>query len=609
MVESIKAIIQANHSSANKPMLCCLNPNCQNPPCPDETKFCIECGTEMAILENRYQPLKSIGRGGFGKTYLAADIKKFGEQCVIKQFAPSSGDDSETEKNRFQDEAKQLQRLGEHPQIPALLAFFSERGYLYFVQQYVAGENLAEEVAEHGLFTEAKVRSFLQDLLGILQVVHQQGIIHRDIKPYNIMRRQSDQKLVLIDFGISKQFEVNAPTGTSIGSLGYSPLEQVWGGKAYPASDLYSLGVTAFYLMSGIPPHRILVELLEETSPEQAHNWVQQWRRYVENPVSNELGLVLDRLLHIDHKQRYQSASEVLRALDGKQVPINSPTQRVSPLNNSDPKQVSITKLLVGSGFGLIGSLILLVLTMNIFKPSTSSSIGNTSQDLGDRPENATAYLERGKKQSTADKLQEALADFNKSIQLQPTIADSYNERGQVRSRLEDKQGALTDFNEALKINPNLADAYYQRASVHDDLGNTPQAIADLNKSLSLNKNNSLALIHRGNLYLKQSNQLQALQDFNAGIKLDPQIAYGYMSRASLFTRTNKKVQAIADYDQAIKLEPEDVYYHYERGILHQELNNKAKAKADFEATMKFAKQTGKEKDYVDAAARLRQVQ
>jgi serine/threonine protein kinase len=72
-------------------MICCLNPSCQNPTCQDAAKFCIECGTELVILENRYQPLKSIGRGGFGKTYLAADIKKFGEQCVIKQFAPSSG--------------------------------------------------------------------------------------------------------------------------------------------------------------------------------------------------------------------------------------------------------------------------------------------------------------------------------------------------------------------------------------------------------------------------------------------------------------------------------------------------------------------------------------
>lgn len=592
-------------------MICCLNPNCQNPPCQDETKFCVECGTEMAILENRYQPLKSIGRGGFGKTYLAADIKKFGEQCVIKQFAPSSGDDSETEKNRFQEEAKQLQRLGEHPQIPALLAFFSERGYLYFVQQYVAGENLAEEVAEHGLFTEAKVRSFLQDLLGILQVVHQQGIIHRDIKPYNIMRRKSDQKLVLIDFGISKQFEVNAPTGTSIGSLGYSPLEQVWGGKAYPASDLYSLGITAFYLMSGIPPHRILAELLEETSPEQAHNWVQQWRRYINNPVSNELGLVLDRLLHVDHKQRYQSATEVLRALDGEQAPrSNAPTQRVTTYNVATSSN-SLTKLLIGSGLGLMGSILLLVVVINMTrpKPDLSPLLSSASQDLGDRAENAVAYLERGKTKSAADKPTEALADFNKSIQLQPTIADSYNERGQVRSQLEDKQGALTDFNKAIELKPKWSEAYYQRAGVHDDLGNTNQAINDLNKSLKLDESNALAFIHRGNLHLKKNNQTQALQDFNAGIKLDSQSAYGYMSRASFFAKTNQKVQAIADYDQAIKIEPEDVYYHYERGILHQELNNKAKAKADFEATMKFAKQTGKEKDYVDATARLRQVQ
>ncbi len=565
----------------------------------------------MAILENRYQPLKSIGRGGFGKTYLAADIKKFGEQCVIKQFAPSSGDDSETEKNRFQEEAKQLQRLGEHPQIPALLAFFSERGYLYFVQQYVAGENLAEEVAEHGLFTEAKVRSFLQDLLGILQVVHQQGIIHRDIKPYNIMRRKSDQKLVLIDFGISKQFEVNAPTGTSIGSLGYSPLEQVWGGKAYPASDLYSLGITAFYLMSGIPPHRILAELLEETSPEQAHNWVQQWRRYINNPVSNELGLVLDRLLHVDHKQRYQSATEVLRALDGEQAPrSNAPTQRVTTYNVATSSN-SLTKLLIGSGLGLMGSILLLVVVINMTrpKPDLSPLLSSASQDLGDRAENAVAYLERGKTKSAADKPTEALADFNKSIQLQPTIADSYNERGQVRSQLEDKQGALTDFNKAIELKPKWSEAYYQRAGVHDDLGNTNQAINDLNKSLKLDESNALAFIHRGNLHLKKNNQTQALQDFNAGIKLDSQSAYGYMSRASFFAKTNQKVQAIADYDQAIKIEPEDVYYHYERGILHQELNNKAKAKADFEATMKFAKQTGKEKDYVDATARLRQVQ
>ncbi len=501
-------------------MICCLNPNCNNPACEPELKSCPECGIDLLVLENRYRPLKSIGRGGFGKTYLAEDIKKFGEQCVIKQFAPYSGNDSDTEKARFQDEAKQLQRLGEHPQIPALLAFFNERGYLYFVQQYVAGENLAEELERRGVFDETRIRDFLEDLLGILQVVHQQGVIHRDLKPYNIMRRKSDQKLVLIDFGISKQLEANPATGTSIGSLGYSPLEQFWGGKAYPSSDLYSLGVTAFFLMSGISPHQILAIAMEETSPAHAHNWAAHWRKYVEYPVSDNLGAVLDKLMQIDHKQRYQSASEVLADLTGhpvqgktkiqanervqpKHPPANTLAVTAPPHQASDNNNV---KLLWGGGLGLIGFALVLILATG----KSTTPVGDVSKDLGDRAENAYAYLERGKTRSTAENLKDALSDFNRAIELQPT-AETYRERGQVRDKLKDKQGALADFAEALKLQPNDAETYYQRASVEKDLGNKNQALTDLNKSLDLQSTNILALIARGNVAIDLGNKTQAL--------------------------------------------------------------------------------------------------
>ena len=589
-------------------MTCCLNPSCKNPPDEQELTSCPECGIELIILENRYKPLKSIGRGGFGKTYLAEDIKKFGEQCVIKQFAPYSGNDSDTEKIRFRDEAKQLQRLGEHPQIPTLLAFFSERGYLYFVQQYVAGENLAEELEQRGVFDEARIRDFLQDLLGILQVVHQQNIIHRDIKPYNIMRRRSDQKLVLIDFGISKQMEANPATGTSIGSLGYSPLEQLWGGKAYPSSDLYSLGVTAFYLMSGISPHEILAMMLEETSPAQAHNWVEHWRKYVKQPASDNLGAVLDKLLCIDRKQRYQSASDVLRDLKAGNLP-QTPTQvQYSVTRPPDRRHSSSweqTRLPLAVSLGIVAfvGLVLLLAT-----GKSTAPVGNVSKDLGDRPENAYAYLERGKSRSTADNFKDALADLNRAIQLQPT-AESYNERGQVRDRLKDKQGALADFNEAVKLNPNLAEAYYYRASVEDDFGNTQQALADLEKSLSLQKDNTLALIARGRLHNKLGNRSQALADFNTAIKVDNRSSYAYMSRADLFASENKRVEAIADYNRAIVIDPNgSLYEYYQRGILHQELNHKAQAKADFQMTLQLAKKAGTEKDYTDAAIRIQQL-
>jgi tetratricopeptide (TPR) repeat protein len=598
-------------------MTCCLNPSCNNPACAPDLKSCPECGIELLVLENRYKPLKAIGRGGFGKTYLAEDIKKFGEQCVIKQFAPYSGNNSDTEKTRFQDEAKQLQRLGEHPQIPTLLAFFTERGYLYFVQQYVAGENLAEELERRGVFDEAQIRDFLQDLLGILQVVHQQGTIHRDLKPYNIMRRKSDQKLVLIDFGISKQLEANPATGTSIGSLGYSPLEQFWGGKAYPSSDLYSLGVTAFFLMSGISPHQILAIAMEETSPAHAHNWAEHWRNYVEQPVSDSLGAVLDKLMQIDHRQRYQSASEVLADLQSNRPPAKTKIQaneRVQPKTPlADTLAVTVpprksssnnhVKLLWGGGLGLIGFALVLMLATG----KSTAPVGDVSTDLGDRPENAYAYLERGKTRSTADNFKDALTDFNQAITLQPT-AESYRERGQVKDKLKDKQGALADFAAALKLQPNDAETYYQRASVEKDLGNKHQALTDLNKSIDLQSNNILALIARGNVSIELGNKAQALTDFNTAIKLDNRSSYAYMSRADWYGSEGKREQAIADYDRAILLDASSFYQHYQRGILHQELNHKAQATADFKRTIELAKKAGQEKDYADAAVRLQQL-
>jgi serine/threonine protein kinase len=525
-----------------------------------------------------------------------------------------SGNDSDTEKIRFQDEAKQLQRLGEHPQIPTLLAFFTERGYLYFVQQYVAGENLAEELERRGVFDEAQIRDFLQDLLGILQVVHQQGTIHRDLKPYNIMRRKSDRKLVLIDFGISKQLEANPSTGTSIGSLGYSPLEQFWGGKAYPSSDLYSLGVTAFFLMSGISPHQILAIAMEETSPAHAHNWAEHWRNYVEHPVSDSLGAVLDKLMQIDHKQRYQSASDVLADLTGRNLQQQKTQVQYTPtaqphvkspvsteLSVQPQKKRSIWRTITWIVGGTLGFLVLAIVFL------ASLPDGDVSTDLGDRPENAYAYLERGKTRSTADNFKDALSDFNQAIALQPT-AESYRERGQVKDKLKDKQGALADFAEALKLQPNDAETYYQRASVEKDLGNKNQALTDLNKSIDLQSNNILALIARGNVSIELGNKAQALTDFNTAIKLDNRSSYAYMSRADLYGSQGKREQAIADYDRAIVLDPTSFYQHYQRGILHQELNHKAQAKADFLKTIELAKKAGQEKDYADAAVRLQQL-
>lgn len=259
----------------------------------------------------RYRPVQRLGGGGFGKTYLAEDVEKFNAQCVIKQFAPQvQGTGALKVATRlFEDEAKRLQQLGEHSQIPTLLAYFEEEQRLYLVQQYIEGRNLLHELQAEGAFGEKKIRDVLLDALNILKSVHQHNVIHRDIKPENIIRRRFDDKLVLIDFGASKQLTatvVNRP-GTSIGSFGYAPIEQMEDREVYPASDLYSLGVTCFHLLTGIDPW--------ELWKKQGYGWIGRWQEQLKEPVSQELEHILNKLLQEDYQQRYQSVDDVLEDL------------------------------------------------------------------------------------------------------------------------------------------------------------------------------------------------------------------------------------------------------------------------------------------------------
>lgn len=151
-------------------MLCCLNPACHNPPADDSTKFCPNCGVPLLILRNRYRPIKTLGGGGFGKTYLAEDVDKLNEQCVIKQFAPQVQGTASLQKatELFEQEAKRLQQLGEHPQIPTLLAYFQEDSRLYLVQQFIDGQNLFKELQQHGTFSERKFLELLMNQLLLL---------------------------------------------------------------------------------------------------------------------------------------------------------------------------------------------------------------------------------------------------------------------------------------------------------------------------------------------------------------------------------------------------------------------------------------------------------
>jgi len=282
----------------------CLNPSCNHQNL-EQSKFCQNCGSQL-LVNDRYRALKIIGRGGFGRTFLAIDeAKPSHPQCVIKQFLPVENEFVHEARRLFKQEAVRLDDLGKHSQIPELFAYTEQESRLYLVQQFINGLNLGKELAKEGVFDEVKIRKLLNDLLPVLQFIHDSQVIHRDIKPDNIIRRRSDDKLVLVDFGAAKFATTTnlAQAGTTIGTAGYAAPEQSLG-KAIFSSDIYSLGVTCIYLLTKVEPYNLF---------DASEGFI--WRDRTEG-VSDRLAQVLDKMIHTAVKHRYINVTEVLKDLN-----------------------------------------------------------------------------------------------------------------------------------------------------------------------------------------------------------------------------------------------------------------------------------------------------
>lgn len=293
------------------------------------------------VLDGRYKLIKQIGAGGFGHTFIARDMRRPGSPpCVVKQLKPASDDPNFIREARrlFNTEAETLEKLGRHDQIPQLLAYFEEDKQFFLVQEFVEGRSLHDELkaplpevsdldnepqdrilaeldnidapVRDKQLSEVEVLSILKDVLDVLEFVHSEGVIHRDIKPDNLIRRKKDRKIVLIDFGAVRamqdantQLTANEKGESrftvTIGTPGYMPSEQCAGRPTYN-SDIYALGMVAIKALTGYGPTDL---------PTDPATGELVWRDKAQ--VSNGLAMVLTRMVRYHYTQRYQSVREV----------------------------------------------------------------------------------------------------------------------------------------------------------------------------------------------------------------------------------------------------------------------------------------------------------
>ncbi|BAY78150.1 serine/threonine protein kinase [Nostoc linckia NIES-25] len=353
------------------------------------------------LLQGRYQIVQSLGAGVFGQTYIALDVDyPDNAKCVVKQIKVNSFESNylDTLRLLFLTETETLKLLGSHQQIPEFIACFEENKRFYLVQEYIEGHALTAELPinqEWGsVWSEREVVEFLLDVLGILEFVHSQGVIHCDIKPENLIRRAADGKLVLIDFGSiqSIDFGIGAELPIHripVTSLGYIPPEQFIG-ETQPNSDIYALGMIAIQALTGLEPLQLKADPYTNEIIWRCQN----------TPVNDYLAAVLSQMIRYDYQKRFQSAGEVLRVLK-QMIWEPQPTQILIPDIEDDksrnPVSGKLSPLFTGIKVGLAANSLLM--GVGVY------SLVNTSPAYSE-----TETLSQATKEYQAGDLQEAIA-------------------------------------------------------------------------------------------------------------------------------------------------------------------------------------------------------
>jgi tetratricopeptide (TPR) repeat protein len=536
------------------------------------------------LLDRRYRIVQILSSGAFGQTYLAADMRRPGHpHCVVKQLRPPNNNSHvlKTALRLFEKEAEILEKLGRHPQIPMLLAYFEENDNFYLVEEFIEGHPLNKELIPGSPWYEARVVQLLIEILEVLVFVHENNVIHRDVNPSNIVRRKSDQQLVLIDFGSVKEVSNQLVNGNgqsmrtiATGTPSYMPIEQFQGNPQF-SSDLYAVGMVAIQAMTGLESS----DLPKLQDPSLSSTGEVSWRHRAN--VSVGLGQIIDKMVHHYYGKRYASAQEVLTDL--KQLKPSTVSKQKKP-----KKQKKIApKIDFNQGSKVIGiavvscvSLLVLVGLLEVLNRPT--------------PEKAEAALERGREQLDNGNPSGAVKTLTRAVRFNPKDAEAFNHRGNAYYELGRPQQAVNDYNQAIQLSPDYKNAYFNRAWARYDLKDFSGAIQDYSRVIELDPTDLDAYFQRGVVYSEQDNFKAAIADYSRVIELDDEQAIAYRSRGTALINTGDLQAGLADYTQAIRLNSNDAGAYYDRARTRFHLGDYEGALLDYNKVLELEPENGK---------------
>ncbi|MBD1219195.1 MAG: tetratricopeptide repeat protein, partial [Aphanizomenon flos-aquae Clear-A1] len=446
------------------------------------------------ILRQRYKIIKQLGAGGFGETYLAEDLDipvTPKPVCVVKKLHPTMITPDSL--RLFEQEAKILYELGKyHDQIPKLSSYFQQDKDFYLIQEFIDGYDLTQEISAGKKLSEGDVIKLLRDVLEILVYVHENKVIHRDVKPANIMRRK-DGKLVLIDFGVVKQINTTIAmksgfTSKTVGvyTEGYTPAEQK-AGKPKLSSDIYALGMTAIQALIGLPPHSL---------PDDKNGEIL-W--HYGSEVSDKLAHFITKMVRYDWRQRYRDAKEALEELNkvfgvSQQQNIYSGTQyQVKDwLEDGNKLLFNYAKKFwneFNDQLNQFSAKDLFVEGNKLLRlQKYQEAIASYDKAIAIKPDFHEAWYGRGLCLDNLQKYQEAIASFDKAIAIKSDYYYAWHNRGFSLNELQKYQEAITSFDKAIAIKPDFYDAWNNRGFSLEKLQKYQEAITSFAEVLNVKK-------------------------------------------------------------------------------------------------------------------------
>ena len=558
-------------------------------------------------LVGRYQIISHLGGGGFGETFVASDTQLPGSpQCVVKKLKPQANDPVtlETARRLFDTEAQVLYKLGTHDYIPPLLAYFEENAEFYLVQEFIEGHDLSQELVPGKTFGQDEVISLLREILQILEFVHQQKVIHRDVNPRNLLRRKQDSKLVLIDFGAVKQIttQVITPQGqtkstVAIGTPGYLPGEQAQGNPKF-SSDIYAVGIIAIQALTGLPP-----EQLEKDADTNEIIWQNHTK------VSPELAQILNKMVCYDFRQRYTSATDALQAIKDLTKPASKtvaliPALPFNNLKNYQYKKNIIPKILAGILILGVGGAAAIFIIDGIYTKNATELYqqGNTLYDLQRyqdalaiydravkiRPNYAQGWYGRGNTLLALKQYQESLSAYDKAIQIQPDYLEAWSSRGFVLAKLQRYQEAIASFNKALQLENNSPEIWNAKGEAFSNLKQYENAITAYDQAIELKKDYYIAWYNKGLAMHNLKRDEDAITAYDKAIEIKPDYEAVWYNRGNDLVNLNRYEDAFRDYDKAVQYKQDYYQAWLSRSNVLITLRRYPEAIESFERVIKY---------------------